>query len=189
MSEKKRTTEEFDHWAAWNQTTYQTGSTQPPKHHGGLIAFLLGLVIFLGGISTALSLMNIKLFRQLNAQTEATRSPVAFAQADGIEDLEVAPEAVSFCLGFAGQTVPDFWCLYQDIPHGVYVMDVTAGSDAALKGVSPGDVITAIDGTAVTSAEELSRYLQIYAGGEQVEITLCRSGQHLTLYVLKEANE
>lgn len=189
MNDKKRTTEEFDHWAAWNQTTYQTGSTQPPKHHGGLIAFLLGLVIFLGGISTALSLMNIKLFRQLTAQTETTGSAVAFAQADEAEALQVDPEAVSFPLGFAGQTVPDFWCLYQDIPHGVYVMDVTAGSDAQRKGISPGDVVTAIEGTAVSSAEDLTRLLQIYASGEPVELTLSRSGQNLTLSVLKEPNE
>lgn len=189
MRDKKRTTEEFDNWAAWDQNTYQTGSTQPPKHHGGLIAFLLGLVIFLGGISTALSLMNIQLFRQLNAQTETTCSPVAFAQADGEDSLDPNPEAVFFPLGFAGQTVPEFWCLYQDIPHGVYIMDVTENSDAHRKGISPGDVITAIDGTAVNNTEELDRLLQIYADNESVEITLCRSGQHLTLHILKESKE
>ena len=31
-------------------STYQTGSTKPPKNYTGLIIVLLGLVIFLGGI-------------------------------------------------------------------------------------------------------------------------------------------
>ena len=189
MREKKQTTEEFDSWSAWNQTTYQTGSTQPPKHHGGLIAFLLGLVIFFMGVSTALSLMNIKLFYQLNAQAETTCSPVAFAQADGTDSLEIVSESFSFPLGFAGQTVPEFWCLYQEIPHGVYVMEVTPGSDAEIKGLSPGDVITAVEGSTVGSAEDLTRLLQIYADGEALKVSFCRSGQHLTLDILKETNE
>ena len=72
MHHKKRTTEEYDQWLDWDQDTYQTGSTRPPKSHGGLIAFLLGLVIFLSGISTVLGLMNIQLFRQLNELEEPT---------------------------------------------------------------------------------------------------------------------
>lgn len=189
MRDKKQTTEEFNSWTAWDQTTYQTGSTQPPKHHGGLIAFLLGLVIFLGGLSTALSLMNIKLFYQLSAQTETTCSPVAFARADGSDSLQVASESFSFPLGFSGQTVPEFWCLYQEIPHGVYVMEVTPGSDAAMKGLSPGDVITAIDGNAVSTAEDLTRLLDIYADGEALKVTVCRSSQHLTLQIIKSPSE
>ena len=43
---------------------YETGSTRPPKSHGGLIAFLLILVIFLGGVSSALGLLNIQLLSQ-----------------------------------------------------------------------------------------------------------------------------
>ena len=45
--------------------TYQTGSTQPPKSRGGLIAFLLVTVIVLLGAVTLLGGMNFKLFRQL----------------------------------------------------------------------------------------------------------------------------
>ena len=35
----------------WNQGTYRTGSTRPPKSHGGLLALLLVLVILLSGCS------------------------------------------------------------------------------------------------------------------------------------------
>ena len=185
MSNKKRTTQNWDTQDSWTTDTYQTGSTQPPKHYNGIIAFLLGLVIFMCGISTALGLMNIKLFRQLSQQAETTGAAVAFAMEAALEEPSISEDAVVFPLGFVGQTVPDFWCLYQQIPHGIYILDVTHGSDADLKGISPGDVITALDGTPVSNAEELIRLLGVYADGEPVRITLCRDGQHLDLDILK----
>ena len=69
-----------DYQDPWDQGVYQTGSTQPPKSHGGLVAILLVMVIFLGGISSALGILNIRLFRQINAQNqEAEDAPVAFS--------------------------------------------------------------------------------------------------------------
>ena len=50
------------------QESYQTGSTQPPKSYGGIIAILLILVIFLSGIVTILSMMNVHLFRMVKSQ-------------------------------------------------------------------------------------------------------------------------
>ena len=50
--------------------TYQTGSTRPPKSRGGLLAFLLILVILLLGAVTILGVMNIKLFRQLKGEND-----------------------------------------------------------------------------------------------------------------------
>ena len=63
----------------WNRGTYQTGSTQPPKSHGGLIAVLLALVIFLGGISSALGILNIRLFRQISNAEATEPAPVMFS--------------------------------------------------------------------------------------------------------------
>ena len=63
---------------------------------------------------------------------------------------------------------------------------MTKGSDAALKGVSPGDVLTALDGTPVSNTEELTRLLEVYADGEPLKITLCRDGQHFDLDILKD---
>ena len=49
----------------WDQGVYETGRTKPPKSYGSLIALLLVVVIFLGGLVTVLSLLNVKLFAQL----------------------------------------------------------------------------------------------------------------------------
>lgn len=61
MDQENRITE----YPAPTEETYQTGRTQPPKSHGGLIAMLLGLVILLCGVTSALSLMNIRMFWEL----------------------------------------------------------------------------------------------------------------------------
>ena len=49
----------------WEPGLYETGRTRPPKSHGGLIALLLVVVIFLGGLVSALGVLNVKLFAQL----------------------------------------------------------------------------------------------------------------------------
>ena len=54
----------------WEESVWQTGSTQPPKNRGGLIALMLILIIFLCGIITVLGILNIRLFQELKIQEE-----------------------------------------------------------------------------------------------------------------------
>ena len=51
----------------WEQTVYKTGSTKPPKSRSGLLALLIAVVVFLGGIVSALGLLNIHLFKALDS--------------------------------------------------------------------------------------------------------------------------
>ncbi len=69
-------------WEPWD--SYGNGSTRPPKNRGGLIALLLGVVIFLGGITVALSVLNVRLFSRLS-DTPDSSSPVIFHDT-GTED-------------------------------------------------------------------------------------------------------
>ncbi len=46
----------------WDRETYQTGSTTPPKNHGGAIALILSLTILLCCAVTTLALMKVQLF-------------------------------------------------------------------------------------------------------------------------------
>lgn len=180
MSENKKTTEAFDQWAAWEESTYQTGSTQPPKSRGGLIAFLLGLVIFLCGISTALGLMNIRLRWQLDAQATEEACPVAFTRTtDGVASIHSEPDY--FPLGFSGETVTDFWNLYEDIPQGIYITEVSATGDAAAKGVEPGDILLSVDQVRITDAAALTGLLEQYRSGDTVDVSLFRDGKQLTM--------
>ena len=56
----------------WEQNFYETGSTRPPKSRRGFLAVILIVVIFIGGIVSALSLMNLHLFQPLNDNPEDT---------------------------------------------------------------------------------------------------------------------
>ena len=73
----------------WDEGVFGTGKTQPPKSHNGIIALLLILVIFLSGIISLLSFMNIKLFHQLSEQNKQlqNKSPMS------VLDLEIQPSA------------------------------------------------------------------------------------------------
>ena len=45
----------------WDPDFYETGSTRPPKSHGGTIAVILVTAIFLCGMVSTLSLLNLAL--------------------------------------------------------------------------------------------------------------------------------
>lgn len=62
---------------SWDAGTYQTGNTTPPKRSNPLTAVLLMLVIFLGGIASALGLVNLRL---LMALQEAMPEPTVNLQ-------------------------------------------------------------------------------------------------------------
>jgi len=59
---------------------------------------------------------------------------------------------------------------------GVSVASVQSGSPAAQAGLQAGDVITAINGTAVTSPSQLSQDIATHQPGDQVTVTYTRTG-------------
>ena len=76
----------------WDEGIYGTGNTRPPKNHGGLVAILLIVVIFLSGIVSVLSLLNVKLFKELNQMNKQEQNlPVSFYTVE--ESATVAPAA------------------------------------------------------------------------------------------------
>ena len=74
----------------WDDSIYGTGRTHPRKSHGGAIALLLILVIFLSGVVAFLSIMNVRLLNQLSDQPDQNDHPMIFSQQNSTE-----PEASS----------------------------------------------------------------------------------------------
>ena len=167
-----------------NETgTYQTGRTQPPKHYRGVLAFLIGLVILLSGISTALSIMNLKLYWKLNTVEPAPQ--VSFSRTDQVpQPTEAVHEEVRELqehLGISGTVIPAVYQRYYKLPQGIYVSRIAEHSEAKEKGLLAGDIITALDGHSVHDGSMLDLWSEEKEEGEEVELTVYRSGSEVFL--------
>ena len=63
-------------------------------------------------------------------------------------------------------------------PEGVYVQYLIDGGAAAKAGIKPGDIITTLNGTGISTMEELKEELSYYKAGETVSVTLYRYGDN-----------
>ena len=80
----------------WEESSYTTGRTQPPKSRSGLIAVLLAVIIVLGGLVSVLSLTNIKLFRQVSEIPAKNDENIGFTQEASAEPTVASvPETAS----------------------------------------------------------------------------------------------
>lgn len=61
------------------------------------------------------------------------------------------------------------------MPTGVFVSELTKGGPAEKAGILPNDIITSLDGTKLSSTEELIGQLEYYAAGETVEVVIQRA--------------
>jgi membrane-associated protease RseP (regulator of RpoE activity) len=66
-------------------------------------------------------------------------------------------------------------------PQGAQVGSVVTGGPADAVGIKAGDVITAVDGSAVTNASQLASRIQAHQSGDQISITYSRSGTPSTV--------
>ena len=73
------------------------------------------------------------------------------------------------------------------LPESVTVREVAAGSPADEAGFRAGDVITALDGSAVPNAARFQGLLGIYPDGQRVPVAVRREGGEATLDVLLTA--
>ena len=152
------------------QYAYRTGRTDPKKSSRGMIAVLLICMIFLGGLVSALSIMNIHLFRMLQ-DTQA--APLAFSEG-------TAEQVEEDCLSLAGMTLQEPDPVYQqlhELPQGLYVARVEPGSQAEKLGVCPGDVLTALDKTPVSTLDGTKELLN----NKKHQLSLWRDGKELSL--------
>lgn len=107
----------------------------------------------------------------------STASPI-------IQDLitkEKVEGSDSAFLGIAGVDVTSDVSQTYNMPSGVYVAQVTAGSAAEQAGILKGDIITEFDGKVVGTMQELSMTLEYYKAGTTVDVKVQRAsnGQYV----------
>ena len=176
----------------WDEGVYGTGNTIPPKNYSGIIALLLILVIFLSGIVSLLSFMNIKLLQQLAEQAKEmeNKSPMSVTdhavlqQSQDIAIQSAAPELQiqSYAsgepsLGITGEAITQFDQYYFHIPQGLYLTEVDPDSDAWHQGIAPGDILISLDGTPITTQSQLDTIVGAMTIGDTLEALFYRNGQ------------
>ena len=85
--------------------------------------------------------------------------------------------------GITGVTVTEADAERFNIPQGVYVYAVGEDSAAAEAGITQGDIITAVDGTSITTMEELNELKNQHNAGETVKLTVFHGGQSIDVNV------
>lgn len=93
-------------------------------------------------------------------------------------------------IGITVGEIPQTAMEHYELPEGLYVSAVSDGSDAKEKGIVPGDIITAVNGTAVKTTEEISRIKDALEVGDGMTLTIWRDGESLDItIVLVDTND
>lgn len=164
MNERNR------NYPEWDDNTYYTGPTEPPKNRGALVALLLIFIIFLCGIVTVLGVLNIRLFQKLNREepsqelaisftteetlpeTQAATTPTA-SQPSGLAgctmDLQAAPKGVDTVPEGGGLSLQEIYA--KNIPSVVSISCLSSRGTASGTGV-----VLSADGYLVTNYHVIS---------------------------------
>ena len=150
-------------------TLLQTDAAINPGNSGGALLNMSGEVI---GINSAK-------YSSEDVEGMGFAIPVSEAQ-DIIDDLmtketrtAVSDEDASY-LGINGVDMDASSAKMYNMPEGVYVYSLIEGGPAESSELKAMDIITAIEGTTVSSMSELKEQLTYYAGGTEVELTVKR---------------
>jgi hypothetical protein len=163
----------YDQFEPWEPNTYRTGSTTPPKAHSRLVAILLVLVVFLAGLVSILSLLNIRLFSTFYESQLQKEVPLSLEIGHYPEDdlIPGEPEPVSASgnksIGIQGDTVTPVYQKHFKLPEGLFITYVDEQSTAHRQGVQEGDVLISLEGVPITGEDSLEAFLEAHAPGEE----------------------
>ena len=152
-------------------TLIQTDAALNNGNSGGPLINCYGQVI---GINT----MKLRSYYSTTAEGLGFAIPMAVAKPILEELMENAYVAGRPAIGISYDTLPLAFRIYYNLPEGVYISAVYDGSDAQAKGVAAGDIITAVNGTRVTSIDELNRVKNQFTAGDSITLTLYNGGSY-----------
>ena len=157
-------------------TLIQTDAALNNGNSGGPLINCYGQVI---GINT----MKLRSYYSTTAEGLGFAIPMSVAKPILEELMENGYVAGRPAIGISYDTLPLAFRIYYNLPEGVYVTSVYDGSDAKAKGIAAGDIITAVNDTAVTSIDELNRIKNQFSAGDTIDLTIYRGGQYFTVGV------
>ncbi|MGH3329921.1 MAG: S1C family serine protease [Nocardioidaceae bacterium] len=142
----------------------QTDAALNPGNSGGALADSRGRVV---GINTAVAGIGLGLAVPINA---TSRRIIYSLMHDG------RVRRAYLGLVTAPAPLPPAWAQRTGRPSALRVAEVVPGSPAQLSGMVAGDLVIAVNGTALGDAQSLQRLLLDDAIGARTEITVLRNG-------------
>ena len=156
-------------------TLIQTNAALNSGNSGGPLINCYGQVI---GINT----MKIGTFTD-KAGVEGLGFAIPSATVKEIVDQLILQGYVSGrpTLGLTGETLSTFDQYYYRFPAGMLITHVEQGSYAHYYGIEPGDILMAINDTAITSMDEMNALLWNHAVGDVVTVYIYRDGRQASV--------
>lgn len=166
------------------QNTYQTGSMKPPKQKQSTVAMLLVMILFSGGLFSALGVMNglsrkdseEELSKGLNFSWETPMDN--FSAAD--VDVSVLKNDFS-TLGMQANSTSRLLRKLHNWPEGLYISQVEPAGPADLADIHNGDLLLEIDGIPVTTEEGYAMLVSALHTGQRILVTVYRKGCQIKL--------
>jgi len=149
-----------------NQRFLQTDAAINPGNSGGALVNIKGEVIGINTIKIA----------DTTVEGIGFAIPINFAKPI-IKELKEKGYVARPYLGIYGRDVDSYNSRLYDIPIGVIVAEVIENSPAQRAGLQKGDVIIEVDGTKITSMNQLSSIINDHEIGDTISVTIVRNGK------------
>ena len=158
-----------------NVTAIQNTAAINEGSSGGALFNMYGQVVGVTNMKMSAPLGDVTIEGMSLAVPTALASSVVDAL---IRDGEVRGRTA---LGITVGPIPEMAASHYEIPHGLYVTAVSEHSDAAAKGVKPGDIITSLDGKALQSTDQIFNAKAGLSVGDTMHFTFWRDGRTFEL--------
>lgn len=86
-------------------------------------------------------------------------------------------------IGISGRNITEQEAQFRNLPQGVEIASVDSRANAYNQGLQAGDVITAVNGTAITTMDEINAIKEDMAAGDQLTLTIYRPSAQQSMNV------
>lgn len=128
---------------------------------------------------------NMKMISNLGSGIEGLGFAIPSDTVKSIVSALIADGKVTgrITIGVTVGPVSEYAAKYYDIPQGLYVSYVTAGSDAEKQGIEAGDIIVSVNGKDAFTTQAVTEAKEGLKIGDSIEFTVWRDGKTFTANV------
>ena len=158
-----------------SMTLLQTNTAINEGNSGGALFNLYGQVVGITNMKMMSSYSSIEGIGFAIPSTVACNVVNAL-----LKDGEVKGRpAIGITVGSIPQNAKDKY----ELPDGLYVSDVSEGSDAKTQGIMPGDIVLAVNGTEVRTTEDITKIKDELQVGDTMTLTIWRDGETMEIII------